>query len=166
MKPTEKSMFGYYFLGFVLILYLFFSIYNFEIIVVSLNYFFSLMKNVLPLLLFIYILMVISDFYLTEEKIKKLSSKFNGFRGWILAIISGIISSGPIYMWYPFLSNLKNKGVRTGFLVAFLYNRAIKIPLIPVMLIVFNVNYILVLFVVMVLASIVQGKIVEVILEK
>ncbi len=161
MKPTEKSQFGYYFLILILIIYLILSYFNINKFLDSLIYFKTIFIQTIPVLFFVYILLVISDLYLNEKRVKKTISKFSGYKGWLISIIGGIISSGPIYMWYPFLSNLKNKGVKSGFIVAFLYNRAIKFPQIPIMLIVYDIYFITILFSVMIISSIIQGIIVN-----
>jgi uncharacterized membrane protein YraQ (UPF0718 family) len=73
----------------------------------------------------------------------------------------GIASSGPIYMWYPLLSDLKEKGMRDSLIAAFLYNRAIKIPLLPMMVHYFGWDFTFALSIYMVLFSVVNGVIVQ-----
>jgi hypothetical protein len=68
-------------------------------------------------------------------------------------------------MWYPLLADLKNKGLNDGLIACFLYNRAIKIPLLPLAIIYFSWQYILVLTIVMVLASVTQGILLNKIIE-
>jgi hypothetical protein len=53
--------------------------------------------------------------------------------------------------------------MRTSLVAAFLYNRAIKIPLLPLMIYYFGVIYVVVLLIFMIIASIVEGKIIELI---
>ena len=84
---------------------------------------------------------------------------------WFLTIVLGIISTGPIYMWYPLLADLKEKGMSYGLIACFLYNRAIKIPLLPVMMLYFNLKYIFLLFLLMVIVSVIQGIFVDKIME-
>lgn len=166
MKPSEKSRFQYYFLAFILTIYLITSLINLSKVIKSLIYFKSIIIQIIPILILIYFLLVISDFYLNEKNTKKIITKLSGIKGWIISIITGAISSGPIYMWYPFLSNLKNKGVNQKYLIAFLYNRAIKIPQIPIMLIIYDIYFIIILFIIMIIGSIIQGIIGEKILNK
>jgi uncharacterized membrane protein YraQ (UPF0718 family) len=72
-------------------------------------------------------------------------------------IVAGIVSSGPLYVWYPLLAELRDKGVGYGYLAAFLYNRAIKVPLLPVAIFYFGLKYIVVLTTLMIVFSIIQG---------
>ena len=91
--------------------------------------------------------------------------KESGIKGWLIAIIGGILSSGPIYMWYPLLSQIKKQGGRDGLIATFLYNRAVKIPLMPLLIYYFGWIYAIVLTFVMIIFSVFQGLIVEKIVE-
>ena len=68
-------------------------------------------------------------------------------------------------MWYPLLNDLQKQGVKNGFIATFLYNRAVKIPLLPVMILYFELKYVILLTAVMVLISVIQGLVVEKIME-
>ncbi len=83
-------------------------------------------------------------------------------RGWAIAIGTGILSHGPIYVWFPFLRDLRDQGMRSGLIAAFLYNRGIKIPLLPIMVYYFGLAFVGILVVYMVVASVVLGKLIEV----
>ena len=91
----------------------------------------------------------------------KYLGKESGVKGWLLAITMGIVSHGPIYTWYPLLKELRNHGMRTGLLAVFLYNRAVKIPLLPIMIYYFGVVFVVVLTVYMIIASVIEGKLIE-----
>ena len=51
---------------------------------------------------------------------------------------------------------------RTGLMAVFLYNRAIKIFLLPLLIYYFGVEYSIVLLMALIIASLVEGKIIEV----
>ncbi len=51
--------------------------------------------------------------------------------------------------------------MKAGLAATFLYNRAIKVPLLPVMVFYFGVEFVAVLMAYMIVASIVQGKAIE-----
>ncbi|MEA3329953.1 MAG: hypothetical protein U9Q06_04385 [Nanoarchaeota archaeon] len=128
-------------------------------------FFVNLLKKIIPIFILVFVLMVLSNYFITPQfVIKHLKEK--GIRKWFYVIIGGILSSGPIYMWYPFLADLKNKGLNYGLIACFLYNRAIKIPLLPIAIIYFSWQYILILSFVMILMSVVQGKIINKLMEK
>jgi len=105
--------------------------------------------------------MFLTNQFFEARNIVRILGKGSGLRGWLLAISGGIISSGPIYMWYPLLGDLKEKGMKNSFIAAFLYNRAIKIPLIPMMVYYFGWSFTITLSIYMLLFSIVNGLLVE-----
>ena len=107
--------------------------------------------------------MIVLNYYIKPQVVKKYLDKTSGWRRWPIAILAGIISTGPIYMWYPMLKDLKSHGVSEGVLSAFLYSRAIKPFLLPVMGFYFGWTYVVVLTVSMVVASWLLGSIVEMI---
>lgn len=84
-----------------------------------------------------------------------------GVRGWLIAIAGGILSAGPIYLWYPLLADLQERGMRKAFSAAFLYNRAIKLPLLPVLIAYFGLLFAAVLSASMVAASGIIGVLTE-----
>ena len=104
--------------------------------------------------------MTLSNYFITPEiVIKHLKEK--GIKKWFFVIVGGILSSGPVYMWYPLLADLKSKGLEQGLIACFLYNRAIKIPVLPIAIIYFSWQYIFVLSLVMIFMSVVQGLIIN-----
>lgn len=162
-KNTSKS--GYYFLVFVVLIYLALSAFNNNLFVGSLKSAWQIFTQIYYIFIIVFALMAAVDYFIKPKQLKKYLGEKSGFIGWLTAIVAGIISTGPIYMWYPFLSELKKSGLRSGLAVTFLYNRAIKLPLIPVMLHYFSLGYVVTLTLVMVVASVAQGYLVEFILN-
>ena len=129
------------------------------------NFLINIFKKIIPIFILVFILMFLTNLFIQPAKLIKWLGHESGIKGWIIAILGGIISSGPIYMWYPLLAELKNKGMKISLITTFLYNRAIKIPLLPLMIFYFNLKYVLILTVVMIFMSIINGKIVELFLK-
>ena len=127
----------------------------------ALTFFLLITKRILPIFILIFILMIFINFFVKPDWIIKHLGKSSGVKGWVFSIVAGILSAGPIYMWYPLLNELQKKGARNGYLAAFLYNRAIKIPLLPLFVYYFGIVYVLILSFVMIIASIFQGLLVE-----
>jgi len=153
IKRIPKS---WYFLISIVLIYFLFSLFNKEIYLESVGFFTELIYKMIPIFILVFVLMSISNYFITPKfVIKHLKEK--GIKKWVFVIIGGILSSGPIYMWYPLLADLKNKGLNNGLIACFLYNRAIKIPLIPLAIIYFSWQYIVILLVVMVFTSVIQG---------
>jgi uncharacterized membrane protein YraQ (UPF0718 family) len=105
--------------------------------------------------------MTITNYFTNQKYITKHLAQDSGLKGWMLSIGAGLISSGPIFMWYPLLKDLKNLGVKKRFIAAFIYSRAVKPALIPLLIVYFGLVYTIVLIVVMIIMSVFQGLIVE-----
>lgn len=161
MKKTEKSYAGWYFLLIVIVLYVIIGSLKIEVLLPSLRFSFKIIKNIVPVFVVIFALLVAFDLFVSSYSVRKYLGKSSGFRRWLIAIGGGIISTGPIYMWYPLLKELKKQGIQYGFIATFLYNRAIKLPLIPMMIVYFGLKYTLVLAMVMITISVIQGIIFE-----
>lgn len=155
---------SWYFLIAVIFLYIIVACIDVSIISSSLKFFFNLVLRIVPIFVIILALMVMTNYFITPTLITKYFSA-PGIKKWFFVIVAGILSTGPIYMWYPLLADLKEKGVHYGFLATFLYSRAIKIWLLPVIIFYFSITYVVVLTIVMIIFSLVQGIVVNNILR-
>jgi uncharacterized membrane protein YraQ (UPF0718 family) len=117
------------------------------------NVFFSML---IPLSL-IFVLMLFINLFLKPAAVAKFLGKGSGIKGIALSAAAGIISTGPIYAWYPLLKDLKDKGAGDSSIAIFLYNRAVKPFLLPIMVAWFGWLYVVILTVLTVLASVVIG---------
>ncbi len=123
--------------------------------------FFRLLVRMLPVLALVFGIIFFTNLLINPKSISKHLGEGSSIQGWLIAIAAGIISTGPIYMWYPLLSDLRAKGMKTAYIAAFLYNRAVKIPLLPMMVFYFGVRYTVVLTAYMILFSVLNGLAVE-----
>jgi len=164
-KDKLKQLSGsWYFLIIIFLIYLLLFIFRQDLFSSSLNLFYDILLKIIPIFIIVFVLMTLSNYFITPKfVIKHLKEK--GIKKWFFVIIGGVLSSGPIYMWYPLLADLKNKGLNYGLIACFLYNRAIKIPLIPLAIIYFSWQYILILTIVMVIISIIQGILINKLME-
>lgn len=142
-------------------LYVVVGIINPAIFLEAIAAFLRIFIGVIPIILLVFGLMFVTNLALKAKQIVGYLGTGSGLKGWVVAIGGGILSHGPIYMWYPLLSDLKEKGMRDSLIAAFLYNRAVKIPLLPVMIFYFGLGFVVILSVLMVLFSIVNGVLVE-----
>ncbi len=161
MKESEQSYVAWYFLLIVVILYFITGIFKIDVILPSLKFAFTILINVIPIFILVLVLMIVVNYYITPKAVNKHLGKSSGLKRWFIAIIGGIISTGPIYMWYPMLKELKKKGVNYGFIATFLYNRAVKLPLIPMIILYFGLTFTIILTIVMIIMSVIQGIIFE-----
>jgi len=175
MKPEKKDKtrqrnknlyYGFSFLGVVLVLYVILFFFDPENICGSLHASLQIIIQILPVLILVILLLGITNYFLKPKAVSKHLGAESGIKGWLLAISIGILSHGPIYVWYPFLKDVHDQGMRTGLVAVFLYNRAIKIPLLPIMIFYFGISFVVILAIFMVIASVVEGVIIEIVEHK
>ena len=159
----KESFYGLYFLGAVSMLYIVLFLVTPESIQKALRVSAEVFLQIVPVLVLIIIFMVLLNYFVNPKTVSKYVGRGSGIKGWLLAISTGMLSHGPIYIWYPILKELREQGMRSGLVAAFLYNRAIKLPHLPLMVFYFGTMFVLVLLLYMVIASIIIGKLIEII---
>lgn len=164
-KGANKGNRGsWIFLGLVGLGYLVLLGISAEMFMKSVQQAIDIIVRILPVFLVVLVLMALSNHLITKDFVVK-HLKEKGIRKWLFVIAGGILSAGPIYMWYPLLGDLNKKGLSYGLVSCFLYNRAIKIPLLPVAIYYFGLAYMIILGAVMVAASVFQGLFIDWILD-
>ena len=157
----RKGRGGWWFLGIMVLVYLGLFALRPELAVRAWQAFLHLTKVIAPVLILVYALMLLSNRVVREQWIRRYVGHSSGIRGYTVATLTGILSTGPIYVWYPFLADLRHKGMKESLMAVFLYNRAIKLPWLPVMVAYFGLRYTVILTVVMILAGLAEGLIME-----
>jgi len=117
-------------------------------------------------LAFVFTVMLALNLFVKPAQIARLFGKGVRIKGIALSVVAGIISMGPIYVWYPLLKNLREEGAETGPIAIFLYTRAVKPFLLPVMIAYFGWLYVVILTVLTVFASIATGCFMSVLMKK
>lgn len=138
---SDKSIGKYYFLLSVLILYIVFAFIDKASAIKSIMFALNIFLKLIPVLFVIFLLLALINFFITKQIVIRWIEGKKGVRKWLIALLAGIISSGPIYMWYPLLKDLSGKGISGGFIAAFIYSRAIKPALIPLMIVYFGIAF-------------------------
>jgi uncharacterized membrane protein YraQ (UPF0718 family) len=127
----------------------------------SLGLFARVMYQVLPILGLVFLLLFLANLVLQPKWIRRYLGKGSGTRGWLAAVLGGMFSLGPIYPWYAMLGELQEKGMRRALIAAFLYSRAVKLPLLPLMIHYFGVAYTVILCLYLLVFSVLSGIVVE-----
>lgn len=162
MKPETKNMSGRIkFLICVLVLYGITFILNPDTVMDALAYFGVMVTKVIPVLGMVFCFLFLANLFIKPEWIRKHIGAGSGFRGWFYAVIGGIVISGPPYIIYPMLGELKQHGARNGLMAAMLYNRNVKPQFLPAMVYYFGIKYTVILSVYIILFSLLSGKILE-----
>ena len=159
MERQEKNMGlgGWRFLLSVLSTYGVTAIVDAETAGLALGFFAKMMQDVLPVLVIVFFLLLAADLLFKPEWIKRNFGRESGIKGWLLAVVGGVLATGPVYAWYELLRELREKGMRASLAAAFLYSRAVKLPLLPLMIHYFGIAYTLVLCLYLLGFSVVNG---------
>jgi len=157
----KKNKGKWIFLVLVIALYLVLALVNFPLAKQSFLEFLKLLKKIFPIFALVLFFMFVSGLFFNARKITRSLGENAGIKGWLISIIGGVLSTGPSYMWYPLLSELKKNGMRDAFIVAFFYNRAVKISILPMMIYYFGLSFVIVLTFYMILFSIINGVLME-----
>lgn len=152
---------GWMFLALVLITYGIAGVFNPEAALRSLTFFTGVITKLLPVLGLVFSLLLVANLLLEPKQIGRYLGEQSGLKGWGTAIIGGIVFMGPIYAWYGVLSELRHKGMREALIATFLCSRAIKLPLLPLMIHYFGLTYSLVLCLYLIIFAVVNGLVVE-----
>lgn len=120
----------------------------------------GMLGKIIPVFVLVFIFMFFTNLFLKAEQIRKHIGEGSGKKGWVYAMISGILVAGPPYVLFPMLGDLKKKGMKDSLIAVFLYNRNVKIPFIPIMIFYFGAAYTIILSVYIVLFSVLNGIII------
>ncbi|RLD12986.1 permease [candidate division KSB1 bacterium] len=127
----------------------------------SIGKFLGLVLQIAPFLLLVFIIMFFNFWFLKPEMIKKYLGEQSGLKGYIFAILAGIISVGSVYMWYPLLKELRGSGMSDKLIAIFIYNRSIKLHLLPLMILYFGLTFTSALTAATILFSLIIGFVVH-----
>jgi len=164
-KTKNKLSGGMKFFLVVLFLYFIVALFNIQLAKDSIINFLQMFIKIIPILSIVFVIMIGVNLYFSKERTKKYLGEKSGIRGWIYTIIAGIVALGPAYFFYPLLEELKKHGMKNSLQAAFLFNRNIKIPLIPVMIYYFGFKYTIVISFYIIVFSIFDGYLVEALLK-
>jgi len=120
-----------------------------------------LILKIVPVLLMVLIFMAVINYFFKPQKMKKLLGKESGIIGWIISLVGGVLSHGSIIIWYPLLKELRDQGMRPGLIASFLYSRAIKLPLLPLLIYYFGWSFSIIFLFYILIAALVQGWLVD-----
>lgn len=160
-KTKNKGIGGWIFLAIVLLIYGVITLLDSKLALQAITLFVQLLGKVLPVLLIVFILIFSINLLLEPAWVKKHLGSHSGITGWLTAIVGGVLSTGPIYPWYALLKDLKEKGMKISLIAVFLYSRAVKLPLLPLLVHYFGITYTVILICYLVTFSVVSGITIE-----
>lgn len=127
----------------------------------SVEKFLFLLQQIAGSVVLVFVFMYLFNIFITEKLIKKHLQRKIGFKQYLIVALVGILSTGPIYLWFAHLSRMKGQGMDNGLVSLFLYNRAIKLPLIPLMVEYFSLQITLIITLLIFLFSFINALIIH-----
>ncbi|MBC8207800.1 MAG: permease [Desulfobulbaceae bacterium] len=126
----------------------------------------NVLFQVLPILAVVILFTAFLNYILKPKQIARHLGEDSGIKGWFVALFAGVISHGPMYAWYPLIEDLRSHGLKDRLVVVFFYARAIKLPLLPLMIDYFGLNFTIILSCYILLGALFQGWIIELLEQK
>ena len=160
-ERKKKGVGGWLFLVLVLAAYGMTAAIEPEVARQALSFFIKVLRKMLPVLVLVFVLLLAADLLLEPQWIKRNLGRESGIKGWLVAAVGGVLAAGPIYTWYALLRELREKGMRASLAAVFLYSRAVKLPLLPLMIHYFGTAYTLVLCLYLIGFSVVTGVLIR-----
>jgi uncharacterized membrane protein YraQ (UPF0718 family) len=160
-QQPPKKHYGLYFPGAVALVYLGLAWWDVGLFVNALHVSWKMALKIAPVMLVVLFFMILMSYFVKPQMVKKHFGKGTGVKAYLLAVTGGVLSHGPIFIWYPFLKNLKEQGMRSGLMAVFLYARAVKLPLLPLMVAYFGFDYTLLLTFFILLAAFCEGVMID-----
>jgi len=152
---------GLKFLSLVLTGFVVLFLVNSEKGVAALTKSLSILQILVPIFAVVIFLMALIGYFTQGKSKLENLAKQRGLKGWFWALFIGLLSHGPMYAWYPMLDSLRKQGLRDGYITTFFYARAVKLPLLPLMVDYFGLIFTVVLTLYIIIGSLVQGWLVE-----
>jgi uncharacterized membrane protein YraQ (UPF0718 family) len=157
---------GIKFLFFIILIYTILFFLDYENSILALKKSQTIIQKIAPIFIVIIILTALINFFLKPKQIIKHFGKDSGIKGIFYAIVGGILSHGPMYVWYGMLEDMRKHGLKDSLIATFLYARAIKLPLLPFMIELFGITFTIVITIYTLIAAVMQGKVIELLGKK
>ena len=128
----------------------------------SFGHFAKMARDIAPILLLVFVFLWALELVQgMKDRLAGLVGHDSGVKGWLVAVVGGVLSHGPVYAWYPLLQSLQKRGMRPALMATFLYARSIKLPWLPLMAHYFGMGYMLILTAYIACFSVLNGWLVE-----
>lgn len=117
----------------------------------------TILTKIVPIFTVVILFTALLNYFLKPKQIARHLGKDCGRKGWLWALAAGVISHGPMYVWYPLLEDLRSHGMKDELIVVFFASRAIKVPLLPMMIDYFGLLFTIVFSFYILFGALLQG---------
>jgi uncharacterized membrane protein YraQ (UPF0718 family) len=127
----------------------------------ALDLFRQLLGEVLPALGLVFVLLFLANLFAERPWIERHLGREAGVRAWLVALAAGVLAAGPPWPWYALAGQFMRRGIAPGVAAAFLYARAVKLPLLPLLVHYFGLAYAVTLGIWLLLLAVLGGLAME-----
>ncbi len=163
-KKNQPKIRGIYLLVFVAIIYVYLFASGNPIAPLAISTTGKIMLKIIPIIGLVIIFTSIINYFIKPKQLARHLNKDSGIKGWLWALLIGVISHGSMYLWYPMIDELRKKGMRNGLIATFFFARAIKIPFLPMMIHYFGYRFTILLSFYILLSALIQGWLMEIVI--
>ena len=117
----------------------------------------AILNRILPVIGLVIIFTAIINTLLHPVLIARHLGQGSGVKGLLWSLAAGVLSHGPMYIWYPLLSDLRRHGMCDGLIASFTYARALKLPHLVLLISYFGLIYTCVLCLFILTGALLQG---------
>jgi len=117
------------------------------------------------ILIIIFVFTFIINLMLNNSKIKNILKGTKNHTKYIISILWWILSTWPIYMWYPFLKEMKKHWLNYWHIATFIYARSVKIPMLAAMIFYFWLKYTIIFNITLIISSVLVWIIIDYIFQ-
>ncbi|MCB2180950.1 MAG: permease [Desulfobulbaceae bacterium] len=162
MKGKEKpfAFRGKFFIALAFVVYVVVFFFDQQLGLLALQKSGRILLKILPVFAVVILFTAFLNYVLKPKQLVKHLGEESGVKGLCIALISGVLSHGPMYAWYPLIEDLRGHGVKDSLIVVFFYARAIKLPFLPLMIDYFGLIFTLSLSFFILTGALLQGWIV------
>ena len=109
--------------------------------VLALRSFLDSLAAVLPILAVVFFVMFLGQLFLSPSTVSRYVGEHSGAKGWLVVLLGSIFMSGPQYVMFPLLRELKAQGMKNSLIAVFLNNRNVQPAFVPVMAFYFGMPF-------------------------
>lgn len=121
--------------------------------------------NLLPMLIFVFVVIFIINLLLKPEIIKRHLGHDSGAKGWVYASLGSVFVSSPPYILFPMLKELRQHGMKYSLAALFLNNRNVQPAYLPVMVYYFGLPLTIIVSVYIILFAFINALIIGRVLD-
>lgn len=90
-------------------------------------------RQVFPIFILVFFVMFLSYVFVRPELVKRHLGRDSGLKGWFYATLGSIVISGPPYVLFPLLGELRKHGMKYSLIAVFMNNRNVQPMFLPAM---------------------------------